>query len=347
MQAAVYYGPEDIRIDEIQKPVPGAGEVLVRVKAAVICATDIKMFKGVHSYINKDQMVIFGHENSGHIVELGSGVEDYSIGQAVFVAPNIGCGKCNHCINGNNIHCQQLKQIGMHLNGGFAEYLLVPKRAVEQGNLLPINENFDFSVYSLTEPLACVLRGQKPLDIGPNKIVLIIGGGPIGMLHLKLAQLKGAAKIIVSEPDGYRRQQAMDFGADCVVDPINEDLAAVIKKESGGNGADIIITTVALPNALVQTIDLAAVRGRICFFAGLPKGKQFLQLDANMIHYKELIISGTSGNSTANCQEAMGIINSGKIDLSRMITGRYPLKDIHTAFLEAQKAHSLKIAVEP
>lgn len=347
MQAAVYHGPKDLRIKHVTKPAPGPGEVLIRVKSSVICATDIKMFSGIHSYVETDKMVIFGHENAGYIAELGSGVEGYSIGEAVFVAPNIGCGQCYLCINGNNNICRQSEQIGMSLNGGFAEYLLVPKRAVQQGNLLPIKDGVDLAVASLTEPLACVLRGQKPLQISPDKVVLIMGGGPIGMLHLKLAQLKSAAKIIVTEPNAFRRTRATEFGADCVVDPFKDDLASVVNKESNGHGADVIITAVSSAKAQADSIELAAIGGRICFFAGLPKGITPIQLDSNLLHYKELVVSGTSGNSTANCNEAMSIINAGKIDLSCMITGRFPLTEIHTAFGEAQKSHTLKIAIEP
>jgi L-iditol 2-dehydrogenase len=347
MLAAVYHGPEDIRVIEVPKPVPGPGEVLVRVKAAVICATDIKMFKGVHSTVDKDKQLIFGHENTGYIDQLGEGVEGYTVGQPVFICPNIGCGKCVHCINGDSVMCKQLKQVGMNINGGFAEYLLVPALAVQQGNLIPIDEELEFPLYCLTEPLACVLRGQKILDIGPNKTVLILGGGPIGMLHLKLAQLKGASRIIISETNLFRREQALKFGADCVVDPRNEDLSGVVIRQTGGNGADVIIATVAVPSALADTFDLAAIQGRICFFAGLPKGQACVDLDVNKIHYKELVITGTSGNTVGNDREALGIIQSGKIDLSEMITGRYALKDIQAAFQAATKAESLKIAVLP
>ena len=347
MRAAIYHGIEDLRIHDVSKPVPKPGEVLVRVKSSVICATDIKMFRGIHSYVDKDKMVIFGHENAGYIVEIGPGLDGHPIGEAVVVAPNFGCGQCYHCANGNNNMCSQVEQIGMSLNGGFAEYLLVPERAVQQGNLLSIKDGVDFDVASLTEPLACVLRGQKPMQIGPDKVVLIMGCGPIGMLHLKLAQLKGASRIIVSEPNAIRRSRATEFGADCVVDPLNEDLVSVVKKESNGRGADVIIVSVSSAQAQADSIELAAIQGHICFFAGLPKGKTSLQLDSNLLHYKELIVSGTSGNSTANCIEAMSIINAGKIDLSCMITGRYPLTDIRTAFDEAQKAHSIKIAIEP
>lgn len=347
MIAAVYYGVEDLRIKEVPKPIPNQGEVLVKINSSVICATDIKMFKGVHSYVDTEKKLIFGHENAGVIAEIGPGIDHHSVGERVFIAPNIGCGRCHFCINGNNNICSNLEQLGMSLDGGFAEYMLVPKLAVQQGNLLQISEGVEDSVAALTEPLACVLRGQKPLLIGPEKVVLIIGGGPIGMLHLKLARLKGAAKIIISETNEIRRKRAIEFGADIAVDPLNTDLASVVFDESKGTGANVVITTVPSARAQVDSINLAAVQGRISFFAGLPKGQSIKDFDSNLIHYKELVISGTSGNSTANCNEAISIINAKKIDLSSMITAQYKLEDIQKAFEEAQKPHSLKIAIQP
>ena len=346
MKAAVYFGPEDVRIAEVPKPSPGPGEVLVRMKTSVICATDMKMFRGVHFQVNNDQKVIFGHENTGIIDAIGEQVTGYEIGEAVFIAPNIGCGKCHLCVNGHNNMCQDVDHIGMTLNGGFAEYLLVPKLAVEQGNLIKLKQGTDFAVAALAEPLGCVVRGQKPLDIRPGKSVLIAGGGPIGMLHLKLAKLKGATKIIVSEPNLIRRERAISFGADVVVDPINEDLKKVVNGETNNIGMDVIIVAVSVPQVQAQAIDLAAIRGRICFFAGLPKDRPGPQIDSNAIHYKELVLTGSSGNSTANDIEAMNIINSGKINMAEMITGRYPLDKIHDAFIAAQQPETIKIAVE-
>jgi L-iditol 2-dehydrogenase len=347
MLAAVYRGPEDIRIDEVQIPVIGPGEVLVRVASAGICGTDLRMLKGTHLNVPPGVVLIFGHENSGTIAKLGEGIEGYQIGQKVFVAPNIGCGKCNHCVTGNNNICTEVVQIGMSINGGFAEYLRVPARAVQQGNLLPVGAEIDFSVASLTEPLACVIRGQEPLQICPGKIVLIMGAGQIGTLHMKLAKLKGSARVIVSEPDLYRREHAAQFGADRVVNPHTENLVQVIQDESEGRGADAIVVAVSSAQAQETSLELAAIGGRICFFGGLPKGRSIIPLDSNLIHYKELIVTGSSGNSTANCREALAIIKSGQIDLSCIVTSRYPLAEIHSAFDKASKPDSLKVAVLP
>lgn len=347
MWAAVYHGPEDLRVYEVPTPEPGPGEVLVRIESAGICSTDLRMLKGAHSYVLSGSVLIFGHENAGVIAALGPGVSGHEVGRRVFVAPNIGCGQCRLCVTGNNNICGQLIQIGMSIDGGFAEYLRVPARAVQQGNLLPVGDGVDMAVAALTEPLACVLRGQKRLQIGPGQLVLIMGAGQIGALHLKLAQLKGASRVIVSEPDAYRREQALRFGADRVVDPLEEDLVAVIQDESGGQGADAVIVAVSSAQAQIDSVELAAIGGRICLFGGLPRGKSLLTLDTNLIHYKELMVTGSSANSTANCREAMAIINSGKIDLSCLVTGRFALAEIHAAFATARDPHSLKVVVQP
>jgi L-iditol 2-dehydrogenase len=159
----------------------------------------------------------------------------------VFIAPNMGCGHCRQCISGNANLCANFDAIGITLGGGFAEYLLVPARAVQQGNVLPINPQLDPGVAALIEPFACAVRGQNAVGIQPGEVVLVMGAGPIGIMHTKLARLRGAGRVIVSEPIPERLAQAGRLGADRVVDPAQTDLAGVIAEESGSRGADVVI----------------------------------------------------------------------------------------------------------
>jgi L-iditol 2-dehydrogenase len=193
------------------------------------------------------------------------------VGQRVFVAPNMGYGRNRATISGNNNMDPDFQAIGINLDGAFAEYMRVPALAIQQGNLMPIQDGVDPAVAALIEPLACVLRGQNAVNVHDGDVVVVMGAGPIGILHLKLARLRGALRVIVSEPSADRRQQALALGADCVVDPIHDDLRAVVLAESGGRGADVIIVAAPSKAAQQSAIDIAAIGGRINFFGGLAK----------------------------------------------------------------------------
>ena len=283
----------------------------------------------------------------GTIVEVGEGVTNYSIGQRVFIAPNTGCGHCRQCVSGNNNLCANYDAIGVTRDGGFAEYVKVPAKSVQQGNVILVSENVDPAVAALMEPFACVLRGQNALHIKPGEVVLVIGAGPIGVMHTKLAKVSGAGRVIVSEPIPDRVAQAKRMGADRVVNPTEEDLQTVLNEESNGRGADVIIVAAPVHFAQENSLELAATHGRINFFGGLPKDRPTIQFDSNLVHYKELMITATTACSTADCWQAAEIVASGLIDLSDLISERFPLKDAIAAFAAAEDRKSLKIVLEP
>ena len=347
MLAAVYHGPKDLRVEDVPVPSIGAGELLVKVMSASICGTDLRIFHGNHRMYAPGTVRIPGHEVVGTIAEVGAGVENYSIGQRVFCAPNTGCGHCAQCVTGRNNLCADYDAIGVTSDGGFAEYVRIPTNSVQQGNVIPVSESVDPAVAALMEPFACVLRGQNALHIQPGEIVLVIGAGPIGIMHTKLAKARGAGRVIVSEPVEYRAEQASRMGADRVVDPLSEDLKLVLSEESQGRGADIVIVAAPVHAAQESALDLAAISGRINFFGGLPKDRPSINFDSNIVHYKELVITGTTACSTADCWQAVQIVNSGLVDLSDIISQRFPLTDAVAAFAAAEDRKSLKIVLEP
>jgi L-iditol 2-dehydrogenase len=347
MLAAVYHGPNDLRLEDV--PVPGVekGEILVKVVSASICGTDLRILHGNHRMYPPGTIRIPGHEVVGTIAEIGAEVDNYIIGQRVFVAPNTGCGHCEQCVSGNNNLCAHYDAIGVTSDGGFAEYVRIPANSVRQGNVIPISEAVDPAVAALVEPFACVLRGQNALRIQPGELVLILGAGPIGVMHLKLARARGAGRILVSEPAPQRAAQARQMGADRVVNPTVEDLKAVLNEESNGRGADIVI--VAAPVHVLQesALDLAAIGGRINYFGGLPKDRPVINFNSNLVHYKELVITGTTACSTADCWQATRIINSGLVNLSDIVSQRFPLAEAVQAFAAAEDGKSLKIVLVP
>jgi L-iditol 2-dehydrogenase len=347
MLAVVYHGPNDLRVDNVSVPIIGRGEILVKVLSASICGTDLRIYHGNHRMYTPGTIRIPGHEVVGTIAKLGEEVKGYSIGQRVFCAPNTGCGHCLQCITGNNNLCANYDAIGITSDGGFAEYVRIPANSVQQGNVIPISESFDPAVSALMEPFACVLRGQNALNIHPGEVVLILGAGPIGIMHIKLAKARGAGLVIVSEPIPERAAQARQMGADRVVDPMSENLKFVLDEESNGHGADAIIVAAPSHSAQESALDLAAISGRINFFGGLPKDRPTINFNSNLVHYKELIITATTACSTADCWQAAQIINSGLVDLSDVVSQRYPLKDAVIAFAAAEDRKSLKVVLEP
>jgi L-iditol 2-dehydrogenase len=347
MLAAVYHGPNDLRVEDVPVPQIGKGELLVKVASASICGTDLRIFHGNHRMYPDGTVRIPGHEVVGTIAEVGVEVKNYSIGQRVFCAPNTGCGHCPQCVTGNNNLCANYDAIGVTSDGGFAEYVRIPANSVQQGNVIPISESVDAAVAALMEPFACVLRGQNALHLKPGEVVLIMGAGPIGVMHIKLAKARGAGRVHVSEPIAERAAQALRMGADRVLDPTSENLKSILNQESGGRGADVVIVAAPIHAAQESALDLAAIGGRINFFGGLPKDRPMINFDSNLVHYKELVVTGTTACSTADCWQAAQIVNSGLVDLSDVVSRRFPLKDAAMAFAAAEDRKSLKIVLEP
>lgn len=347
MLAAVYHGPNDLRVEDVPIPKIGLGELLIKVMSASICATDLRILHGDHRMAPAGVKRIPGHEVVGTIAEIGPGVEGFTLAERVFVAPNMGCGLCAQCIGGNNNLCANYDALGITLDGGFAEYMRVPARSIRQGNVIRLNEAIDPAVAALMEPFACVLRGQDVLRIQPGELVLIIGAGPIGVMHAKLAKVRGAGRVVVSEPLVQRAAQALRLGADRVVNPMEEDLQAMILEESGGRGADVVIIAAPVHAAQESALKLAAIGGRINFFGGLPKDRPTITFDSNLVHYKELIVTGTTACSTNDCRRAARLVNSGAIDLSDLVSQRFPLREAAAAFSAAEDRKSLKIVLEP
>ncbi len=346
MLAAVYHGPNDLRLEQRDIPSIGPDEILLKVGAAGICGTDLRIFHGGHRKFPTGTVRIPGHEVVGTIAQVGAGLAGYAAGQRVFVAPNMGCGHCRQCISGNNNVCADYQAVGITMDGAFAEYMRVPAAAVRQGCVMPVSAAVDPAVATLIEPCACVVRGQRPLAIKPGETVLVIGAGPIGIMHLKLALFSGAGKVLVSERAAERVDQALRSGASRVIRPDEEDLAAAVNEETNGQGADAIIVAAPAHAAQEQALQLAAIGGRINFFGGLPKDRSTINFDSNIVHYKELIITATTACSTQDCRQSAEIINSGRVDLRELVSKRFPLTETLAGFAAAEDRRSLKVVIE-
>ena len=347
MNAAVYYGIKDIRVEEVPIPHINDREVLVKCKAAAICGTDLRIYNYGHSKIPVGVKVILGHELAGDVVEVGSRVNGIKEGARVFIAPNIGCGKCYLCLQGYYHLCNDYVAIGLPLDGGFAEYVKIPERAVEQGAILEIPQNLSYEEAAISEPMACVYNGFKRCPTEPGDIVLIFGAGPIGIMHIMMSKLAGASKVIVSETSDERLKKAGELGADILINSQTQDIEGIVTEETGGKGVNLVIT--ACPVAEVQrlALRLASLHGKINFFGGLPNGKDEVNLNTNLIHYKELMVTGSHGSDTYHCRMALDLQASGKINLKPLISNKFSLRQAQQAFETALTGRGLKTIINP
>ncbi len=345
MLAAVYHGPNDLRVEQRAVPEITADELLLRVVSTSICGTDLRILHGGHRMYPQGTVRVPGHEVVGDIAAVGANVKGLREGQRVFIAPNMGCGHCRQCISGSNNLCASFDALGITIDGSFAEYMRVPSAAILQGNVFALEANIDPEAAALVEPLACVLRGQNATDTRIGDIVVIIGAGPIGLMHLMLARLRGASRVIVSQRSPERLEVAKALGADVTVTP--DRLADAVGEASHGDGADVVIVAAPSAEAQASAVRIAAIGGRINFFGGLPKEKPTVEIDANMIHYRELVVTGTTACSTKDCRDAAALVNAGRLDLSPLISARYPLRDAVEAFAVTESRKALKVVLRP
>lgn len=345
MKAVVLNGPNDFFPAEIEKPVIAEDEILLEMKRAAICGTDIRILEGKKTKDVRYPSVI-GHEMCGIIAEVGSQVKGFSVGEKISVANVIPCGNCHSCLTGRENACMNRTALGYQYDGGFAEYVRIPASCIAAGNLVKLPESVSFTAGALIEPLSCCIRGLKNAGTGFNDTVLVVGAGPIGLMHVQLANIAGASKVIVSEPNAYRREKALEVGATMVVDPAQEDLAAIIKKETNGIGVDVIIVAIGVPALVNSTLKLCRKGGTVCLFAGFA-GTGECTIEVNTIHYNEINVCGSTAYKRSDYLAAAEMVKTGKIDLDKIATHVFKLDDFQEAYEVCKSGVGLKIMIEP
>ena len=343
MSAAVLYGKEQLRIERVQVPKLDRGDVLVRVRAALTCGTDVKVFRrGYHAKMIRPP-ALFGHELAGDVAAVGSDVSGFHVGQRVVAANSAPCGGCYYCQRGQENLCEDL----MFNNGAYAEYIRIPNRIVAK-NMHEIPAHVSYQDAALVEPLACVIRGLEESGVKPGDTVAVIGLGPIGMMFVRLAKAVYQARVIAI---GRRRSQldrAAGMGADEVV--LNEegsDVVTPVHKLTGGRGADIVIEAVGLPEVWQLAIKLLRRGGVVNFFGGCPEGTD-VPVDAGLLHYSELTLKASFHHTPALIRQALDVISRGRVTARDFVNRVEPLSNLLEVMqhLMSHNGH-LKTAIIP
>lgn len=328
---------------DVQKPECGDGDILIKMRATALCGTDKRIFTGAKTKgVRKDSII--GHEISGEIVEVGKDILNFEIGDRVAVANVIPCGNCPACLSGHENACMDRKALGYEFDGGFAEYVLIPSIAIEKGNVIKLPDYVSYEAGALIEPLACCIRGLKNVGTQFADTVVVIGAGPIGLMHVQLSKAVGASKIIVSEFAKDKRDVALEVGADRVVDPSTESLVDVVMQETNGQGADRVIMAIGVNTLVNEALKITKKNGALNLFAGFPKGK-LAEIDPSIIHYNEITVTGSTAYQRIDYRESAEMVFSKRIDLDAIVSKKYKIEDFRQALDDHMSGDYLKVVI--
>jgi L-iditol 2-dehydrogenase len=338
MKAAVYYSLDDIRVEERSKPKIGPDEILVEMKACGICGSDLMEW-----YLKNRVPLVLGHEPSGVIVEVGDKVEDFKVGERVFVHHHVACLTCHYCLRGDYTMCKKFGQTHIY-PGGFAQYFKVPAPNLQM-DTLKIPDKVSFEEATLIEPVSCCVRALTKCKVQPGDTVVIIGAGPSGIIHTMLSRNFGASQIIVSDLVGYRLEAAKRFGADFAINPRSERLMKKVEEVTNGMGADIVIVTVPNIKAFSDGIDACRKGGTLCLFAPTSPN-EYIRVSPHRLFFSEVKLIPSYSASHIETRTALKLISSGRIKAKELVTHRFPLNRIEDAFKTAAKSKEcLKVVV--
>jgi L-iditol 2-dehydrogenase len=345
MKAMRYYAPQDIRLEEVKIPKIGPDEILVKVKAALTCGTDVKMYKRDYPLVKPP--LIFGHEFAGIISDVGSNITQFKNDQRVVAASSAPCNICYFCKIGKPNLCEHLSEtlIGFSLDGAYAEYIRIPAPIVKQ-NTYELPDHVTFEEAALLEPLACVVNGNDVANIKIGDTVVVIGAGPIGLMQIQLAKIKGATNVICIDLKDERLKIASELGADVTINSSKEDQVNRVKELTNGLGADVVIEAVGLPKTWELAVDITRKAGTTVFFGGCPPGAK-ITLDAQRIHYGDLTIKGIFHHTPLSVKRAYKLIIKGSFKGRPLITDKMPLSKLEQALQLMAEGKCIKIAIMP
>ena len=342
MKAALFYGKEDIRLESIDIPPVGDGDILLKIGACGICGSDARSyFKGVEERYKNP--VIFGHEVTAQICELGSKVQGYKVGDRVVVAPIYGCGQCEFCGSGKENICENVVVFGCTHDGAFAEYMLMPEKGVARGALVKISDEISDAQGTMIEAFACCLHGLRRLNIKPGDSAVIFGSGPIGLAHMTLLKRLGAEKVGVLDIADNQLEQAKTFGADITINVTKDSWKDEVLNYFGKNGVDLVVTAAPSVASIESGLKIIKNGGEMLIFGGLPHGS-VLSMDPNIIHYNEISITGSIDATIDDFRRVASM--AGSLGLEKFITHSFALDKVEEGMDTMGRKEGLKIVLE-
>jgi len=341
VRATIFHRPGEISVEERPEREPGPGELRLRIAAAALCASDVRVYRGEK---HAAPGVVPGHELAGVVDAVGEGVQEHALGDRVVVCPILACGHCRFCTRGRRNRCIERRTLGYDLDGGFAEQMIVPAELVALGHVLRVPPTLPLPVAAIAEPVACTLNSLDLMGVRPGSSLAVLGAGPMGLLHLLLGRAAGAAPIVVSEPVAERRDVAKRWGADVVVDPGREDLEACVRAWTDGYGADAVAVSVGVAELAAQALAIVARQGVVNLFAGFPPGAT-IPLDLNALHYTEVVLSGSQNATTEQYRRAVAVLGSLP-HVEELLTHRYGIEQAPEAYASRLSLSGLKSLVE-
>ncbi len=346
MLTATYIQGQGLAFVERSNPEIKPDEALVKVDATAICGTDVKIARNGSRKAKAGQSWTLGHEFVGTVVEVGSSARGLSVGTRVGVAPNFGCGRCEACIRGLANMCGGYSAFGIDTDGSHAPYVRLPAATIAQGNVVELPAGVAPEAAALAEPLSCVLNAQHSVRLRAGESVMVYGVGPMGLLHVILAAASGAAPIIVVDTNAQRLAKARELGADLAIDGSAGTAAEPVSSATRGRGVDVVFTAASVPQIVPEALKLLAPFGRLCLFAGLLNGQSSVPLDANLIHYRNLVVTGTSGGCNADYRTVLSLMESRRVDVQPVISHVFPMSRLADAYETALSGQGMKIVIK-
>lgn len=342
MRAAVLYGKQHVELEDVQVPHIGPGDLLVRVRAALTCGTDVKVFsRGYHAKMIVPPSV-FGHELAGDIAAVGENVVHFQPGQRIVAANSAPCLDCDYCRRGQVNLCDDL----LFNNGAYAEYIRIPARIVER-NTYELPPHLTYADAALAEPLACVVKGLEDTGMNRGDTVVVLGVGPIGSMFVRLAKLHGA-KVIAIGRNRAKLQKTLQLGADEIIATDDTpDPVSAVRALTGGHGADIVIEAVGKPETWNWSVEMLRRGGLVNFFGGPPSGTK-VELDTNLLHYSELTCKASFHHTPRAFREALDLISAGHVTAADFVVSEAPLRELPAVLTRMMEGGGqLKTAIIP
>ncbi len=343
MQAVVYRAKEDFRLDNMPTPTLNSGELLVQVEAVTVCGVDLRTFRHGDAKIAPPR--ILGHEFCGRVVESAANDASAQVGDRVVMYIVLACGACRYCRDGRANLCLTRTTMSYQHDGAFAQYIKIPTAGRRQ--LYKVPDHIPSTHAAICEPLACVLNAHSRIDIGFRDEVVIMGAGPIGVMHGIAARERGARKVILCDVSTERLNLCQRFGFDHYL-PVHEQAhLEEVKRLTDGYGASVVIVAVGAAQAQADALEMAGKGARVEFFGGLPKSKPTATLNTNHLHYKELLVSGSYSEKPSDFEAAQAMVFSGRFPADKLVTHQLPLAQTTDAFALMEQGSALKVCITP